>query len=569
MSDNQRSWSSSRNENSDSQVSSHPNPNLPYPMGIFPMKTHGNTRTGNLRIHVPFNNRRGSEDAIDTEALLGSAISTSSSINSKYSQDSKLEDPIRMSPSQSKEYEQITQLPTPVLNGGLFAGTRLDIPKNSKSQKVKSGSAHRAISEFIPGEYRNRSQTLATTAPLSQTRHISNPLQTEDHPNTIPLPPLEPEQSSFVGQIFEAPLLQEKFVGDKTIGKGTFSTVVQAHDILDPAQLCAIKIVEVPLEQVSNFRLYICRELGFLTHLKHPCVIELLDYSVNLSITQDEIDQAVSGSQPQDAPAGSEMYDTYSLKLQNKQLFFLKYCRGGNLFDWLYQHHKAQERQIQFWRLLKRLVAELLVSVAYIHSENVIHRDIKLENVLLNFDDTTIPKDVGPHELPSPLCTLTDFGLSKKLSSPDQLLETKCGSQDYVSPELLMGLQYDGKLLDSWSLGVLIYAILENRLPFDAPPLEYLSSSNLSPSVLKRRRNRHNPAHRIAMIDWEWFRITAVMKDDTYSDEAKTIMKELCAVVEKFLVRKDKRTPVGELIKQKEFEWILQAVPQNFYDLSI
>lgn len=72
------------------------------------------------------------------------------------------------------------------------------------------------------------------------------------------------------------------------------------------------------------------------------------------------------------------------------------------------------------------------------------------------------------------------------------MLTTRCGSEDYVPPELLMGQPYDGRQTDSWALGVLLYAMMEGRLPFDPP-------SNVS-----ARRGRGRIAHRIARVEWSW-----------------------------------------------------------------
>lgn len=473
--------------------------------------------------------------------------------------------PIDISPLNSFDIGSITQLPTPVLHNGLFANTKISLPKRGQNISSPTADCNRAVSEFKPGSFR-RAET--PNPPSSSTRFVSNPSLLDGEASTIPLPPLDPEQSLLVGTIIEAPHIHKLYVFDEVVGCGTFSTVVRAHSTANLDEIIAVKIVNVPTdskEDISNFRLYICRELGILTHLNHPCIVGLLDYSVNLSITQAEVDQVLTGN-TQAAPAGADMYDFYNVKMQSKQYFLLKYCKGGNLFTWLFKNHRKLSRSDFFWQLMKRIVAELVVCVAFLHSHDVVHRDLKLENVLLNFGEHDLLENFVPRDQVSPLCTLTDFGLSKKLTLPDQLLSTKCGSQDYVSPELLMGLEYDGKLLDSWSLGVLIYSILENRLPFDAPPLEFMSSSAISPSVLKRRRKRHNPAHRIAMIDWEWLRTAAAMKDDSVSEESKLIMKQLMAIVDVSLVRKDRRVTVSQMLQDERFLWIKHEVPPSFLE---
>lgn len=70
----------------------------------------------------------------------------------------------------------------------------------------------------------------------------------------------------------------------------------------------------------------------------------------------------------------------------------------------------------------------------------------------------------------------------------DEKLETRCGSEDYCAPEVILGQPYNGRSVDAWSLGVLLYALVEARLPFDPHP----------------GRQRSRVSHRIARADWTW-----------------------------------------------------------------
>lgn len=130
-----------------------------------------------------------------------------------------------------------------------------------------------------------------------------------------------------------------------------------------------------------------------------------------------------------------------------------------------------------------------------------------------------------------------------------------------------MGVKYNGKLTDSWSVGVLVYSLIENRLPFDLPPLDLLTNSGVSPSVIKRRRLRNNPAHRIAMIDWEWVLVANLDPEGCqFVPEVKLIISDLKRVADVLLVRKDKRVTIGDLIESPEFAWIKQSLPSEFYE---
>lgn len=96
-----------------------------------------------------------------------------------------------------------------------------------------------------------------------------------------------------------------------------------------------------------------------------------------------------------------------------------------------------------------------------------------------------------------PVTTLTDVGLSRRVDfEHDDLLTTRCGSDDYASPELIMGQPYDGRATDAWALGVLLYALMEGRLPFDPPP-----------GGSEQQKMRSRTAHRIARCEWKWYKL--------------------------------------------------------------
>lgn len=133
--------------------------------------------------------------------------------------------------------------------------------------------------------------------------------------------------------------------------------------------------------------------------------------------------------------------------------------------------------------------------------------------------------------------TLSDLGLSRRIPEPPEspLLHTRCGSEDYAAPEILMGQPYDGRATDTWALGVLLYAMMENRLPFDALP-----GTRGDPEKLRART-----PHRIARCEWSWYRYG---DEDSEWDSAKG--KELDSArecVEGLLKRHSKRKGLDEI----------------------
>lgn len=156
------------------------------------------------------------------------------------------------------------------------------------------------------------------------------------------------------------------------------------------------------------------------------------------------------------------------------------------------------------------------------------------------------------------MITLTDLGLSRRIAA-DEKLETRCGSDDYAAPEVIMGQPYDGRATDAWSLGVLLYALLEARLPFDPPPC---GPQGVDHAVQMRMRSR--TSHRIARVEWRWFEYGAGEGEDGEGDHEADLSKfeekglvGAMEVVEALLKRARSRWP---LAKVAETEWVGKGV---------
>ena len=490
-----------------------------------------------------------------------------------------LGEPFNLAPSPSISsskinFDKITQLPTPIINNNNESFANFSPPKDQfldiqKSRNVKGSDASRVVSEYRPMP--TGQQNLDIHMPSK--RFVSNPLNDSSASigsmpvSNIPSPPDE-VQSRFANHQFYSINRDKVYNFEDEIGSGNFSTVVLGTNVEDAEDKVAIKIISIPLEnmdEIYNFKFFIKRALNILHNLNHPCIIRLLDYNLNLSIAKSEIENpnAIESENASEEDLSLQR-DISNLKTNNDQLVFLKYCPGGNLFQFLFEYYKPYHTELSYWLIIQRIVSEIIVAISYLHFNDIIHRDIKLENILLNYDlgELLSISQLG-NSFKNPVTNVTDFGLSKKLKSSNELLITRCGSQDYISPELLMGLKYDGKLTDSWSVGVLIYALLENRLPFDIPPFTTSSPSGVSPSVIKRKRAKNNVAHRIAMIDWDWFKVTNMLNDSLIDNSTKQILLNLKNTVDHLLVRKDKRKKVQDLLNHQDFGWISKSVPDN------
>jgi serine/threonine protein kinase len=122
----------------------------------------------------------------------------------------------------------------------------------------------------------------------------------------------------------------------------------------------------------------------------------------------------------------------------------MEYCSHGDLLTFIAKNGLVQERQA------REIFRQIVEAVAYIHDKDIAHRDLKPENFLLD------------HRM---VVKLADFGLCHADSSK-RLLQTPCGSPLYAPPEILNGIEYDGKKADIWSLGIVLYTIVTARLPW-------------------------------------------------------------------------------------------------------
>jgi BR serine/threonine kinase len=129
----------------------------------------------------------------------------------------------------------------------------------------------------------------------------------------------------------------------------------------------------------------------------------------------------------------------------------LEYAAHGELFDYLMARRALTvEDAMKFFR-------QIIYGLDYLHAHNICHRDLKPENILLDENDNI---------------KITDFGFARWMSA--NMADTSCGSPHYASPEIVKGLPYDGRKADIWSCGVILYALLSGRLPFDDPSFRNL-----------------------------------------------------------------------------------------------
>ncbi|KAJ5359347.1 uncharacterized protein N7496_011760 [Penicillium cataractarum] len=160
----------------------------------------------------------------------------------------------------------------------------------------------------------------------------------------------------------------------------------------------------------------------------------------------------------------------------------MEYASGGELFDYILNNRYLKDNSA------RRLFAQLISGVGYLHKKGIVHRDLKLENLLLDRNRNIIITDFGFANTFNPVdqleeeieynLTNKEYVKRKRLDKlgPDglrrgDLMQTSCGSPCYAAPELVVSDSlYTGRKVDVWSCGVILYAMLAGYLPFDDDP---------------------------------------------------------------------------------------------------
>jgi len=207
----------------------------------------------------------------------------------------------------------------------------------------------------------------------------------------------------------------------KRFGEGGYGATFAALD-RKTNEKCVVKVIDTRKMKVALIK----KECQFLEYVRgHQNIIDIRDHTLGVG-------------------RHSHLY-----------FIFMECASGGELFDQLTTHNGPVPEEVT-----KGFMVGLINAIAHCHAMGVAHRDIKLENVLLN--------SVGEVKL-------IDFGLSHQyyrdpntgVVDRSRPLEGFCGSKSYAAPEVLVGRGYDGFDADMWSLGVCIFGLLMGFFPVD------------------------------------------------------------------------------------------------------
>ncbi|KAF8579138.1 Pkinase-domain-containing protein [Ramaria rubella] len=130
---------------------------------------------------------------------------------------------------------------------------------------------------------------------------------------------------------------------------------------------------------------------------------------------------------------------------QHHYYMVFEYVNGGQMLDYIISHGRLRER------VARKFARQIGSALEYCHRNNVVHRDLKIENILISHTGNI---------------KIIDFGLSN-LYNPSAHLSTFCGSLYFAAPELLNAKVYTGPEVDVWSFGIVLYVLVCGKVPFD------------------------------------------------------------------------------------------------------
>eukprot|EP00761_Pharyngomonas_kirbyi_P012556 gb/GECH01012583.1/.p1 GENE.gb/GECH01012583.1/~~gb/GECH01012583.1/.p1 ORF type:complete len:618 (+),score=124.59 gb/GECH01012583.1/:1-1854(+) len=197
----------------------------------------------------------------------------------------------------------------------------------------------------------------------------------------------------------------------KTIGKGSYGKVYSCVSRISGSKF-ALKIMPKERLLAENISERVVNEIEIHCQLDHPNIVKLYD----------------------------------SFEDEEYVYLVLELCESGNMSEYIKKWKYISESESKYY------ITQLMAGLQYLHSHGIIHRDLKLSNILIRQDMTI---------------KIADFGLATVLGSPQEACNTMCGTPNYMSPELASSQSYSFPA-DMWSVGCILFHFLTGRSPFQS-----------------------------------------------------------------------------------------------------
>ncbi|KDO34713.1 CAMK/CAMKL/AMPK protein kinase [Saprolegnia parasitica CBS 223.65] len=193
--------------------------------------------------------------------------------------------------------------------------------------------------------------------------------------------------------------------------------------------------------------------------------VALKVYSKSKAIVSDQIasiQKEIDIMKEIDHPNIVRLYEI--LETKDHITIIMEHCDGEDLGKYMARKTKLDEGAARV------IFQQITDAIGYLHRKHIVHRDIKPQNIL-------IQESAGR----PPLVKLVDFGLgARDTTKAQQKLTAFCGTPAFMAPEIIAHELYEGKPVDAWSLGVLLYLLVTGSIPFDAP-----SPAQLYPKICR------------------------------------------------------------------------------------
>lgn len=299
-----------------------------------------------------------------------------------------------------------------------------DIPKIKKKSINKGGKSK--VMEYITGDKNTKERKFFSNQNSPKSKLIKEkPKKEKIKSDDEESKDLGVHSSKIVGVIKSAfmknttPTTTVDFYrAGKILGKGAFGKVSLALHKL-AKKLVALKLLNKELIKNESSKDKVMQEVKILKRFRHPNVVKL--------------------------------YETF--ESDKHIIVVMELWAGGDLLNYVRKRRRLKESYAKY------IFKQIIEGIAHVHSKGILHRDIKLDNILL--DGKGIIK-------------IADFGVSRIVTNIEDKMTEQWGTPAYIAPEILRDNGYYGFACDLWSAGVVLYAMLYGTVPFKANNMQDL-----------------------------------------------------------------------------------------------
>ncbi|XP_057641822.1 testis-specific serine/threonine-protein kinase 4 [Chionomys nivalis] len=219
----------------------------------------------------------------------------------------------------------------------------------------------------------------------------------------------------------------------KVIGHGSYGTVYEAYYTKQKVMV-AVKIISKKKASDDYLNKFLPREIQVMKVLRHKYLINFYQ----------------------------------AIETTSRVYIILELAQGGDVLEWIQRYGACSETLAGKW------FSQMALGIAYLHSKGIVHRDLKLENLLLDKRENVKISDFGFAKMVPSSQPVRSSPSYRQMNDLSHLSQTYCGSFAYACPEILLGLPYNPFLSDTWSMGVILYTLVVAHLPFDDTNLKKL-----------------------------------------------------------------------------------------------